>query len=149
MSKLIATIRNDPNLRECLQPNWQAIQKKHRKQIRLRKPGALTHSLDLDTCFKKSEPNEARWDYFTIIQRKRYEEIVCIEVHPATSGKHIQEMKKKTEWLKKKIAKYKSYPKRLFWLASGEIKILKVSALDLALIGIKKIESRTPPLDAD
>ena len=84
----------------------------------------VTHSIALDEALRSAQPAASRWDYG--VGRRRNsdpEELVWIEVHPASGGSGIHDVENKARWLFAWLAgvgrplAYK--PRRFVWVASG------------------------------
>ena len=74
-------------------------------------------------------PTEPRWDYAIGYQGNNAEEIVWVEVHPAESGRNLDEMVRKldwlADWLRRKAWAMNYGPRRTVWVASGKIRFSK------------------------
>ena len=82
----------------------------------------LSTSIDIDTAFRESQPNAARWDYGVGQRQGGLEVVHWIEVHSASAGNSIAQMRNKLDWLKawlhgKPLA---AYPRAVVWVASGK-----------------------------
>lgn len=81
-----------------------AVENRYRKVMQAsRKTTKNTGSVDIDSAFKTSEPQDNRWDYgMGLLQLGVTECAVWIEPHPASEG-DVKTMLKKLEWLRAKI----------------------------------------------
>jgi len=82
-------------------------------------------SVYVDAALKQAMPTEPRWDYAIGYQGNNAEEIVWVEVHPASSNNNPKEVASKLGWLTSWLAgsgKAMNYrPRRIVWVASGHI----------------------------
>jgi len=101
----------------------KAVQPVDKAKITCRHSKKLTGSACVDGALKQAMPNAPRWDYAIGYQGDNAEEIVWVEVHPADSGKNLEEVGKKLGWLTNWLAgegRAMNYtPRRLVWVASG------------------------------
>lgn len=61
----------------------------------------IDESVNIDACYKVSEPNANRWDYFIGIQRRGE---LYVEIHEVSEA-HFQKLLDKASWLREKISK--------------------------------------------
>ena len=125
---MISRIKNSI-LNNYLKSGLQALKSSDKKRIILSDSRNLIGSIDIDSNFKKSCPNDNRWDYLILINSNI--EGYFIEVHPAHTSE-IKVMIKKKEWLENKIINiyFKNVNKnkyKIVWISSGKNAILKSS----------------------
>jgi len=75
-------------------------------------------------------PSAPRWDYaIGYSDQTNQERIVWVEVHPATSGRNLDEMVRKLDWLVdwlQRAAPAMNYgPRRIVWVASSRARFSK------------------------
>ncbi|MGI9250495.1 MAG: hypothetical protein ACR2PR_04785 [Pseudohongiellaceae bacterium] len=116
------------------QPGKQAMQKMYRTQIVAANNINIVGSIDLDAHFKKTEPNNNRWDYslgFSVGRNNDCKFVIHVEPHPASNPQEIDTVIKKLRWLrdKLKLAKFSKlasltkatyHAKQFCWLYSGQ-----------------------------
>lgn len=113
-----------PGLGAAYRPGIQALQPRHRAQVTVQRTTRLAGSADIDAALAAFHPNASRWDY-VVAQKsgpRNREELVWLEVHPASSSSNIDEVERKRMWLTGWIAgtPLASYQRQLIWLASGK-----------------------------
>jgi hypothetical protein len=99
--------------------------------------------VDIDAALKSDLPNDPRWDYAIgmIVDSKR-DRIVWVEVHPASSS-NVKEVLAKLRWLRDWLdsaaGTLARLDRRIVWVASGTVAILRGSpqARQLAIEGLK------------
>lgn len=82
----------------------QAVESKYRSLIDIKKGLSFTHSVDLDTHFRATEPQENRWDYGIGVVKQGVHYAIWIEPHGATSGREVDKVLAKLRWLKNKLS---------------------------------------------
>ncbi|MDE0638542.1 MAG: hypothetical protein OXI43_22090 [Candidatus Poribacteria bacterium] len=91
------TIRNVPEIVECLKNGLQALERQHRSKIQYNSSRELKGSVYIDKCLEKRYPNENRWDYVFGYKDRIY----YVEVHSAENTRKVGEVTAKLEWLKR------------------------------------------------
>jgi hypothetical protein len=81
-----------------------AIDPAYRAMIEPATDARLTHSVDIDTAFSRSEANATRWDYGIGVEAGQGERAYWIEPHPASSTGEVDKMLQKLAWLKQKLS---------------------------------------------
>jgi hypothetical protein len=112
----------------------KALENTDRVHISCENPRMVIGSVNIDKTLKRSHPNDSRWDYGIGIRgQKRTEQVIWVEVHPASSS-HIEEMLKKRQWLKAwlersapELSKLTARQDGYIWLASGKVGIQRSS----------------------
>ena len=82
----------------------QAMENRHRQQIKEGGGTRVVGSVDLDGHFQRTEPEANRWDYAVGFRRSK-EFAVWIEAHPASSPQDVGLVIRKLGWLKGKLRK--------------------------------------------
>jgi hypothetical protein len=124
-SRFYQAVTATPGLASAYRSGLKAIQPSDKAKITCRNPRKLTGSVCVDAALKQTMPTEPRWDYAIGYQGDNTEEIVWVEVHPASSNNHPKEMSKKLDWLagwladEGKAMNYRQY--RMVWVSSGHI----------------------------
>lgn len=96
----VKVVRRKLPLTPCvIKTGLEALNKGNRDKINL-DDLEVVGSVDIDACFRKSEPNAPRWDYYICIKRKSE---LYIEVHEVSEDE-IQKILNKANWLREKIA---------------------------------------------
>lgn len=113
-----------PGLGAAYRPGIQALQPRHRAHVTVRETTRLAGSADIDAALEAFHPNASRWDY-VVAQKsspRNREELVWLEVHPASSSSSVDEVERKGIWLTRWIAgtPLANYQRQLIWLASGK-----------------------------
>jgi hypothetical protein len=91
----------------------------------------VAQSVDLDTRFLASNPNDPRWDY--VVKDKATPSSpqtgIGIEVHPAENPRNANEMIAKAAWAKAICGEHEPdlALRAWCWIASGRIKLNKTS----------------------
>ena len=111
-----------PELVDASKPGLQALNAQDLAHVSKRPTTTLTTSVDIDTAYRASQPNAARWDYGVAQKQNGKELIHWIEVHPAGGANSISHMQSKLRWLRdwlhgKPLA---AYPRAVVWVASGK-----------------------------
>jgi hypothetical protein len=133
-------------LASAYRPGLQGLREVDRNRITCKNPRSLTGSVDLDEALKESHPHDNRWDYGVgIAIDKKTDDVIWIEVHPASSH-HIEEVLKKHRWLLGWLAS--SAPllgqmnAKFVWIATGKVSIpqgspqrRRIGELDIHLAG--------------
>lgn len=107
----------------------RALRSADRKRIFCGDTRLLDGSICLDDALKHKYPQAARWDYGIGLRKGQRVLAIWVEVHPARSGKDVQSMLAKVDWLKARLQKSPALcsmthaPYR--WVASGKVKIPK------------------------
>ena len=87
----------------------QAVKGSHGTLITTAKGVQLLASWDMDAAYRKLEPQSPRWDYALAVHSAE-EQLVWVEVHPASSTGQVDEMLAKFDWLKHKLSEPKFEP---------------------------------------
>ena len=113
---------------DCCQSGKQALRREHRQAIVTASPHYIMGSVNLDECLKPRLPNAPRWDYLIGCGEGQDCELICIDVHPARTRKHVDEFARKFEWLNawfkgpgKEILGWATRPPRYHWLPTGSV----------------------------
>jgi hypothetical protein len=123
-SRLQSAVAATSGIARAYRPGLQALEPCDAARVSVPRGARLTGSVNVDRALKPALPNAARWDY--AIGRGRpaaSEEVLWVEVHPASGGRHFREMDEKVTWLLgwlRSDAPAMNYtPRRLIWVASG------------------------------
>ena len=108
-------------------PGLQAIEKKYRNKISL-DSSLLNGSVDIDSQVKALYPESSRWDYVIGYNNMAY----FVEIHPASTTEVLTMLNKVSwleEWLENQAPLLQQIrkDKSLYWIPSGNCKILKGS----------------------
>ena len=130
MSRFCSAVAEIPGLdpSDC-HPGLRALRSADRKRILCEDARSLDGSVCLDDALINKYPQAARWDYGIGLKKGRRVLAIWVEVHPARSGKDVQSMLAKVDWLKARLQKSSDLcsmthaPYR--WVASGKVKIPK------------------------
>ncbi len=124
MSRLSDAAAAIPMLTGFCHPGLQALTGADAAHVSAAQPRTITHTLALDQALQPAAPGACRWDYGVgKFVNPATEELVWVEVHPASGGSSLHEIRAKACWLKTWLSgagralDYK--PKRLVWVASG------------------------------
>lgn len=124
MSRLSAAAALVPALAGSCHPGLQSLAPADRARISAAQPRSTTHSVALDRALQSSQPSGPRWDYGVGKRsRSHSEELIWIEVHPASGGCGLHQVEAKAHWLLGWLSgvgtplNYK--PRRFVWVASG------------------------------
>ena len=142
-------------VRECqeiafaFQPGLQALRPMDRSHIFCGKPRRLSGSIDLDFALSFDLPNATRWDYGIGVRcRQADDNVIWIEVHPASSTGEIKIVLAKLKWLKDWLAENApellSISGHYVWIATGTVAFPANSPQrrQLAAAGIQFVGSR-------
>jgi hypothetical protein len=101
-------------------------------------PREIMGSADVDASLAAELPNAARWDYVVGRTQGNVHQTHWVEVHPASAGKHVNEIEKKLAWLMTWLRgnPLANYPRDVVWIASGR------SAFNARSPGIKALASK-------
>lgn len=121
----------------------QALAGLDRERIACKNPRKLAGSLYLDEALAETQPNDPRWDYGIALRGKQTDDVVWVEVHPASSS-NVKEVIAKLRWLKQwlrdsgKDLAQMTRKDGYHWVASGAVAIPKNSkqARQLAAAGL-------------
>jgi len=125
-SRFAKAVAATPAIAAHYRPGLRALQRADAAHVSVSVPHRcrLTGSVHVERALQAALPNAALWDY--AIGRNRTaadEEILWVEVHPASGGGHLREMQAKLSWLLgwlKSDAPAMSYtPRRIVWVATG------------------------------
>ena len=113
----------------------QALEKRHRGRVKCSDPHRLTGSVNLDKALARESgyANAPRWDYGIGYKlRNGPEQVVWVEVHPATT-KEVSAVLKKLRWLRDwlngeaeqllQLTNATKEEQRYVWIASSSVKI--------------------------
>lgn len=104
-------------------------------------------SANVDTALKQDHPNAARWDYLVEPSPENGQDVVGIEVHPASSPGEVKVMIKKMAWAKGAVAHHEPDLRvtRWVWIATGKVGLPRTTreAKALALAGIEYPQRET------
>jgi hypothetical protein len=125
--KFKIAVEDTPQISTGYRSGLQALESKDRKYIACDDTRVIVGSVDLDKHTKATYPEDPRWDYGIGIEIDSSDDrIVWLEVHPASTGK-VDEVIKKHAWLKKWLTDSGSDLKRMLaryvWVASGKVAI--------------------------
>jgi len=118
-------IEDTPSISNSYRCGLQALTAGDRARITLANSSGLAGSLNLDEALRKAQPHASRWDYGIGIRQsgRKLENVLWVEIHPASSSHNPAEVKGKLIWLKGWLA---SEGKRLgalnrsfVWVCSG------------------------------
>ena len=125
---MIDTLRQNPVLKNHCAERLKAIESKHRKYVQL-KDLQVSCSLNIDEAYRKTEPQNYRWDYYIhVIDRMKIAYAVFFEPHTCTT-KEVSCFLEKYRWLMDKINNRLSFLIRgtgrqfYFWIPSSGNKI--------------------------
>jgi hypothetical protein len=89
-----------PELRDAYCAGLRAVKPEYRDRIVCADTRRLIGSMDLDSTFQESLPNDPRWDYgIGVRDEQGSHHIHWVEIHPAVEG-NVKEVLKKHAWLK-------------------------------------------------
>ncbi len=123
-SRFRRAVAATPAIAKACRPGLRALKVPDANHITATRPKRLTGSVALDRALKSTLPNAARWDYAIGHAAAAEDEVILwLEVHPATSGQHLQEINAKVSWLlgwlKSDAPEMNYTPRRIIWVASG------------------------------
>ena len=128
MSRFCSAVAEIPGLvpSDCY-PGLRALHSADRQRILCEDTRSLDGSVCLDDALKHKYPQAARWDYGIGLRKGRSVLAIWVEIHPARSGKDVQSMLAKVDWLKTRLGespRLQSMTQGPFrWIASGNVKI--------------------------
>lgn len=114
-------------------PGLQALQRRERSYVST-EPGCdrkLTGSIDLDSALRTLEPSASRWDYGVGIKAGAEDEILWIEIHPASTSEIsvvLQKLEWLQSWLRQKGKPLNAFTRRFIWISSGKTKLSPTAA---------------------
>lgn len=111
----------------------------HSRAIEVSTPTRAVDSINLDEALVASLPNAPRWDYGIGLQKGKLNSIAWVEVHPASSSK-VEDVLKKLDWLQtwlKQTRVQEQSPMQFHWIATGSVQIDQARRRKLAAKGLK------------
>lgn len=123
-SRFVSAVAQTPDIAQAYQSGLQAIAGPDKKKIRCRYPRRLQGSVCVDQALQRSKPNDPRWDYaIGYAPAGASEQIIWVEVHPASSKSDLDQVCKKLLWLRNwldtQAPKMNYKPRRIIWVATG------------------------------
>ncbi len=124
--KFKRAVEDTPSTQNAFCTGLQALRAGDRPRISPDNPQGLAGSLNLDEALRSSQPNNPRWDYGVAYQRaqNRPDHIFWIEVHPARTVSHRDEVEEKLDWLRSwlvnegwRLGKLERY---YIWISTGK-----------------------------
>ncbi|HLP45693.1 MAG TPA: hypothetical protein VK186_07570 [Candidatus Deferrimicrobium sp.] len=126
---MLDTLQQNPVLKRHCAKGLQAIESKHRKCVQF-KDIQVSCSLNIDEAFRKTEPQNNRWDYYMhVIDDRKLAYAVFFEPHTCTT-KEVSCFIEKYRWLINKINSPFSFLVKdtqcqfYFWIPSSGNKIV-------------------------
>lgn len=118
-------VRSTPAVQSHLRNGLQALRGVDRNRLHSAEPRRFRGSVNLEEALSPSGPGDPRWDYGIGVARRAGDLALWLEVHPASSAHHLEEVRRKLDWLKKwlrvEAPALESLPPRFVWLASGSV----------------------------
>ena len=104
----------------------QALKAVDRARITCKAPRQLVGSVDVDTALSRTVPEAHRWDYAIGVKgRAAADEVVWIEVHPASSTGEVESVLRKLQWLKgwaqSQARGLHDLTREYVWVATGSV----------------------------
>jgi hypothetical protein len=124
--KFRRAVEETPSIRDAYRDGLQALRASDRAHVSAAEPRCLNGSIDLDSALRNAFPSAPRWDYGIAYQnnRRQSELVFWVEIHPARTVNHRNEITKKLDWLKNWLTTDGSHlgalKSRYVWVASGE-----------------------------
>jgi hypothetical protein len=126
-------IERTPAIAAAYQAGLQALRRIDRERVTARHPTLLSGSIDLDSALAAAHPRAPRWDYG--IARKRRnggpDFVAWVEVHPAQTSTHIEEVLSKLAWIKNWLAQdghlLNRFDRSFHWVSSGRTAFTKTA----------------------
>jgi len=137
-------VRAVPSLAAAFRDGLQALRAADRGRVVCANTRRLKGSVDIDAALVDALPNDPRWDYGIGHYNGRMEEVVWVEVHPASSD-HISHVTRKAQWLRswlranaRALLDLTRENDGYVWLSAGPVSIQRGSrqARELALAGV-------------
>lgn len=123
MSNFEKAVKGTPDIENGYKKGLQALGA-NSKYVIATNNSSIEGSVDIDKTTHGKYPTASRWDYVV-----GYNEILYfIEVHPASSGKNVDEMFAKYNWLKSWLSQnaplLNAIPNKKFrWIRTGKVAI--------------------------
>jgi len=118
-------VESTPAIRAHFREGLQAVRGGDRDRLRCSQPRRLRGSVNLEEVLPPGQTNEPRWDYGIGIGSSRSDAVVWLEVHPASSTGHVDEVLRKLGWLRtwmsRDAAALAELPRHFVWLATGSV----------------------------
>jgi hypothetical protein len=123
-SAVLATPVLEGHYREGL----QALRHVDRSRVKATNTRRIQGSVDLDSALSGVVPNAPTWDYgIGYAENRNKHHAIWLEVHPATSGRNVMEVRDKLEWLRAWLPKsapaLRSLATHYVWVATGRVAI--------------------------
>lgn len=120
-----AAIQTITFLRDAYLPGLEALNEGDRRRISYDNSRNLTGSVNLDKALKDLLPNDPSWDYGIGYKVINTEYTLWVELHPASSSRHVEEVLQKLRWLKSWLgchgAALRRFPSAYFWLSTDGV----------------------------
>jgi hypothetical protein len=104
----------------------QALRAGDRKYVVPNDTRKLAGSVNVDDALRQRYPNDPRWDYGVAYKRRENhaDHVHWIEVHPARTDVHRNEVRAKLHWIKTWLmndgARFGKFSRDFVWISSGE-----------------------------
>jgi hypothetical protein len=93
-------VSGTPHLEAAYRRGLGALRRRDREKLGVARGAKVSGSIDLDSSLEETHPQSNRWDYgIAILPAKQRQQIIWIEVHPASSN-HVSEVLRKLSWLR-------------------------------------------------
>jgi hypothetical protein len=119
-------VEGTPSVKHLYRPGLQALRASDRNYVSAEKSRCLAGSLNLDDALKNAQPNANRWDYGIGYRQasNQPEHVFWVEIHPARTERHREEVRKKFDWLKGWLAddgkRLGGLRRSFIWIPTGE-----------------------------
>lgn len=139
-------VKSTPDIQNGYRKGLQALGA-NSKYVSANNNSQIEGSVDIDNATHAKYPTASRWDYVV-----GYNEVLYfIEVHPASSGKNVDEMLAKYNWLKSWLSQNASLlnanpNKKYRWVRTGKVSIptsqatRKLQQAGISPVGTVKME---------
>jgi len=118
-------VESTPVFREHFREGLQAVLARDRGRLRCSRPRRLRGSVNIEEALSSGQPDEPRWDYAIGIESLDNDTAIWLEVHPASSTRHVGEVLRKlgwlTTWVQRDAPALWQLPRRFVWLATGRV----------------------------
>src|ERR1700693_3992962 len=119
-------IQCTPAIKDAYCAGLQALRAGDRSRVIPEDARKLSGSLNIDDALLQRHPSEPRWDYGVAYKRAKAQAdyVYWIEIHPARTSSHRDEVRAKFGWLKGWLAgdgnRLDRLEREFIWISSGE-----------------------------
>ena len=124
--KFKQAVLNTPILASAYKSGLQALTTTDAGRIHCDQPRLLSGSVNIDSALVRTMPNASRWDYAIGVKRNQIsDEVIWLEVHPASSTGEVDNVLAKLNWLRNWVAQNAPnldiLPREYVWVSTGPV----------------------------